>query len=55
MSRLLLVVAAVAAEATCVGELTEAMAYHVLGNVNRDKFITVMNCNSVAHEIGGDH
>ena len=42
-------------EATGGCELTELVANHVLSNVNRDKFVTVMNCNSVSHEVGGNH
>ena len=42
-------------EATGGCKLTELMANHVLSNVDRDKFITVMNCNSVSHEVRGDH
>ena len=52
---LLLVVARVAAEATGRGKFAQLVAHHVLGDVNRDKFITVMYCNSVSHEVRGYH
>jgi hypothetical protein len=51
----LLLVTSMAAETTCGSELTQLVAYHVLSNVNRDKFVTVMNSYSVSHEIRGDH
>ena len=52
---LLLVVARVTAETTGWSELAQLVAHHILGDVNRDKFITVMNCNSVSHKIRGYH
>ena len=42
-------------EATGGCELTELVAYHVLSNVDRDEFVTIMNCNSVSHEVRGNH
>ena len=39
-------------KATCEREFSKLMAYHVLGNVNRDKFISVVNSNSMPYEIG---
>ena len=44
-----------ATETTCRGELTELVSYHVLSNVNRDEFISIVNCNCMSHEIGGNH
>ena len=38
-------------EATCEGELSEAVTHHVLSNVHGDKFVTVMNCDSMTHEV----
>ena len=43
------------AKSASESKLTELMTNHVLSNVNRDKFVTVMDCNSVPHEIGGNH
>ena len=52
---LFLLVAGVAAESTCGGELTKLVAYHVLGNVYGNEFVTVVNCESMAYEFGSDH
>ena len=31
------------------------LAYHILGYENRNKFISIMNCNSMAYEIRRNH
>ena len=36
-------------------ELTELVAYHVLGYIHRNELVTVVHCNGVAHEVGADH
>ncbi len=43
------------AETARRSKLPELVAYHVLRNVNRNKFVTVMNRNGMAHEIGTYH
>jgi len=42
-------------KASCGAKLSELMSNHILSNVNRDKFISVMNCNSVSHKFRGNH
>ena len=51
----LLLVTGMTTEATGGCELTELVTDHILSNVDRDKFVTVMNCNSVSHEVRGNH
>ena len=48
----LFLITGMATELTRGRELAELVSDHVFSNVNRDKFVTVMNCNSVSHEIG---
>ena len=45
-------VSGMSAEPACGGELSEFVSHHVLGDVDRYEFVSVMNCNSVSHEIG---
>ena len=52
---LLLVITSMTAKSTGESELTKAMADHILGNVDRDKFVTVVDCNCMSHEIRGNH
>ncbi len=52
---LFLLVTGVAAESAGGSELTELVAYHVFGYVHGDKLVTVVHCESMAHELGGDH
>ena len=33
-------------------ELTELVAYHVFSNINRNEFVSVVNCNGMTHEVG---
>ena len=47
----LLSVTRVTTEATSWRKFSELVSYHVLCDVNRDEFISVMNCNSVSHQI----
>ena len=51
----LLLVTCMATETTRGRELTQLVSYHVLGNVDRDELVTIMNCNCMSHEIGGNH
>ena len=36
-------------------ELTELVTYHVFSNINRDEFVSVVNCNGMTHEVGRYH
>src|SRR5215212_10980041 len=47
-------VLAVAAEAARRAELTESVADHVLGHVDRDVLLAVVHGDRVAHEVGED-
>ena len=47
----LLAVAGMSTETTCRRELTEFVSDHIFSDVNRDKFVTVMNCHCVSHEV----
>ena len=51
----LLPVTRVAAKTTRGRKLAQLMANHVLGNVDRDEFVSVMNCHRMTHEVGGNH
>ena len=42
------------AEGTCGSELSELVTYHVLCNVNRHEFISIVNCNSMTYKIRRD-
>jgi len=44
-----------APENTRRGELTQLVPDHVLGDVDRDEFITVVDSDGQAHEFGRDH
>ena len=44
-----------AAESASGCKLTEFVTYHVFRDINRDKLITIMNCDGMAHEIRGYH
>ena len=44
-----------ASECSCRSELAELVAYHVLRNVNRNKLVSIMNCDSVTHKVRRDH
>ena len=37
------------------GELAQLVADHLLGDVNRNKLVSIMNGDSMADEVGGDH
>ena len=51
----LLSVTRVATETTSWSKLSKLVSYHILCNINRDKFVTVMNCNSMSYEIRRYH
>lgn len=55
MYLLLLAVACVSAECAGQCKLTKFMAYHVLGDVHRYEFVSVVHCDGVSDEVGGDH
>ena len=40
---------------SCRGEFAEFVTYHLLSNVNRDKLVSVMNCDCMADEVRRDH
>ncbi len=44
-----------ASETTRWSELTQFVADHILGNVNRNKLVTVMNCNSMTYKVRRYH
>ena len=44
-----------AAERAGGGEFAELVAHHVLGHINGDELIAVMNGESVTHEFGCNH
>ena len=43
------------AEGAGRGKLTQLMTNHVLGNVNRYEFVSVMHCQGVTHKVGGNN
>ena len=51
----LVLLAGVTAEDTGGGELTEAVANHVLGHIDGDELVAVVNCDGEADEVGRDH
>ena len=36
-------------------ELAQLVTHHLLSNVNRNELVSIMNCDSVADEVRGDH
>jgi hypothetical protein len=46
--------AAVSTESPRRGKLTQFVADHILGHVDRDELVAVVYCKSVAHEFGRD-
>ena len=36
-------------------EFAELVAYHILSDVNRNELVSIMNCDSMADEVRGDH
>ena len=44
-----------AAKLACGCELTEFVSYHIFCNVNRDKFISVVNCDCMSYKIRRNH
>ena len=44
-----------ASESTRRREFSELVTHHVLRNVNRNELVSIMNCDSVADEVRGDH
>jgi len=48
----MLLVTGVTSEGTCRGKFAKFVTDHVLSNVNRYEFITVMNCYSMSDKVG---
>ena len=48
-------VTSVSSECTSWSELAQLVSYHIFGNINRNKFISIVNCNSMAYEIRRNH
>ena len=47
--------ACVSAENACRREFTQFMTDHVFSYINRDEFVTIMNCDSKSDKIRRDH
>ena len=52
---LFLLVAGVAAEGACGGELSELVTYHVLSYIYGNELVSVVHCESMAYEFRSDH
>lgn len=48
-------VTCVAAEYACRGELAEFVSDHVFRYINRNEFVSVVNCNCMTYEIRRNH
>ncbi len=44
-----------ASESSCWRKLTELVADHVLSNVNRNKLVSIMNCDGMTYKVRGNH
>lgn len=44
-----------ASESSCWRKLTELVTYHILSNINRNKLVSIMNCDGVAYEVRRNH
>ena len=44
-----------ASECPCRSELTKLVTYHILSNINRNKLVSIMNCDGVAYEVRRNH
>lgn len=55
MYLLLLTVACVSAECAGQGKLTKLMAYHVLSDIDRYEFVSIVHCDGMSHEVGRNH
>jgi len=44
-----------ASESSCWRKLTKLVTYHILSYVNRNKLVSVMNCDGVADKVRGNH
>ena len=42
-------------ECSCRGKLAKLVTNHVFSNINRNELVSIMNCDSVAYEVRGDH
>ena len=55
MHLLFFLVTSMATKTTGWCEFAQLMSDHILCNINRNKFITVMNCNGMSYEIRRNH
>ena len=44
-----------ATESPCQSKFSKLMPYHVLGDVDWDKFITIVNCNCMTYKVRRNH
>ena len=42
-------------ESSCWRKLTKLVAYHVLSNINWNKLVSIMNCDSVTYKVRRNH
>ena len=42
-------------ECTSWSKFAQLVSYHILGNINRNKFISIVNCNCMAYKIRRNH
>ena len=52
---LFFLITGMASESTCRSKFAQLVPYHVLGNINRDKFISIVNCNGMPYKIRRNH
>ena len=44
-----------ASERTRRSKLTQLVSYHILRNINRNEFISIVNCNGMPNKIRRNH
>ena len=54
-SCLLFLVTCMATELTRRSKFSELVSNHVFSNINRNKFVSIVNCNSMTYEIRRYH
>ena len=42
-------------ESSCWRKLTKLVTYHVLSNINRNKLVSIMNCDGVTYKVRRNH
>ena len=52
---LFFLVTSVSSESTSWSKFAQLVSYHIFGNINRNKFISIVNCNSMAYKIRRNH